>query len=173
MHNLVSLGGPQQGVSRIPRCEDYLSVFCGAIQWVAETVASWTITQKFIAPLTYWHDTDEAKYRSSSTFLAIINNEVDVNEDYAKNLNSLLHLVLVKYESDEIIVPKSSSWFGFLDSSGNELSMEDTEVYKKDGLGLKSMQENGKLVLLEAPRDHLALDESWFVENLLPFMKNN
>lgn len=173
MYNLISLGGPQQGVSEIPRCEDLLSVFCGAIQWVVATVAYWTVAQKFVAPMTYWHDIDEAKYRSSSTFLAIINNEVDFNEDYVRNLNSLLNLVLVKYESDKIIVPKTSSWFGFFDSSAAEFSIEDTSVYKKDRLGLKSLKESGKLVLIESPGDHLKLDEGWFIKNVLPYLKNN
>lgn len=173
MYNLISLGGPQQGISQIPRCGDWLSILCGAFQWVVETAAYWTMTQKFVAPMTYWHDPDEAKYRNSSTFLAIINNEVDLNEDYVRNLNNLLYLVLVKYEADRTIVPKSSSWFGFFDPSGSEFPMEATEVYTKDRLGLQSMKENGKLVLIEAPRDHLDLDESWFIENVLPYLKNN
>lgn len=173
MHNLVSLGGPQQGVFRYPYCEEYFSILCGAVQWVIESGAYWTLPQKYVAPMTYWHDPDETKYRESSTFLAKINNEVEFNEDYAQNLSKLRHLVLVKYETDKAIVPKSSSWFGFFDSSGNEFPMEETAVYKNDRLGLENMKQNGQLVLLEAPRDHLELDKDWFVENILPFLKNN
>lgn len=79
----------------------------------------------------------------------------------------------MKYEADKIIVPKSSSWFGFFDSAGNEFSMEETEIYKNDRLGLESMQQNGQLVLLEAPQDHLELDEDWFIENILPYLRND
>lgn len=131
------------------------------------------MTQKYFAPLTYWHDPNETKYRESSTFLAIINNEKEFNEDYAQNLSKLRHLVLVKYESDKTIVPSSSSWFGFFDSAGNEFPMEETEVYKNDKLGLENMKRSGQLVLLEAPRDHLWLDKDWFIENVLPFLRNN
>lgn len=173
MHNLVSLGGPQQGVSRIPYCDEYLATLCGPFQWIAEAAAYWSLIQKIFTPLSYWHDIDETKYRDSSTFLAVINNEKEFNEDYVRNLSKLRHLVLVKYKSDKIIIPKSSSWFGFFDWAGNEFPMEETKVYKNDRLGLEKMKQNGQLVLLEAPRDHLDLDKAWFIENVLPFLKNN
>lgn len=122
-------------------------------------------------PGTYWHDTDEARYREGSTFLALINNENEFNPEYETNLSKLKRLVLVKYEQEEAIVPKESCWFGYYDGNGNEYPMEETDVYKEDKLGLKAMVENGKLIRLLSPRDHINLDPAWFEQNIIPYLK--
>lgn len=49
--------------------------------------------------------------------------------------------------------------------------MEETVVYKNDRLGLKTMVDQGKMVFLEAPRDHLELDANWFIANIIPYLK--
>ena len=47
-----------------------------------------------------------------------------------------------------------------------------SNLYQLDMLGLKSMDENGQLVFLTAPGAHLDLDEIWFVQNILPYLRN-
>lgn len=126
--------------------------------------------QRTIAPLTYWHDTDEQRYKRGSTFLALINNENDYNANFVINLNNLRRIVLVKYEHDGVIVPGQSAWFGFHDKQGIEHPMEETEIYKLDKLGLRSMRENGKIIFLSAPNDHLELDRVWFALNIIPYL---
>lgn len=49
--------------------------------------------------------------------------------------------------------------------------MEETKLFQRDCLGLKQMREDGKLIMLEAPMEHLALDKKWFRENILPVLK--
>jgi palmitoyl-protein thioesterase len=88
-----------------------------------------------------------------------------------KNLQSLKRLVLVKYMKDISVIPNESTQFGFRDSYGRVIKLEDTELYKKDRIGLKKMKESGKLVLLDAPMEHLDLNEKWFRENLMPILK--
>lgn len=131
---------------------------------------TWPI-QNHIAPLTYWHDSaNEAKYRRGSTFLAVINNENQYNSNYVINLHNLKRLVLVKYQHDKAIVPNESTWFGYHDHNEVEHPLEQTEVYKNDRLGLRALKENGKLVLLLSPNDHLNLDEVWFKDNIIPIL---
>lgn len=46
--------------------------------------------QNYLVQATYWHNPlQEEKYRNSSTFLADINNELEINEEYKENLKAL------------------------------------------------------------------------------------
>lgn len=119
--------------------------------------------------MTYWHDTDENRYKRGSTFLAVINNEKQFNTNFITNLQKLNRIVLVKYVDDHAIVPNESTWFGYYDKNGREYSMEDSEVFFK--LGLRGLKESGKLLQLASPGDHLNLDEFWFSQNIIPFLR--
>lgn len=170
MRNLISLGAPQQGVQKYPRCEKQFGFLCNSLQATITSVGYLFPFQQTIAPLTYWHDSDEQRYKRGSTFLALINNENDYNANFVINLNNLRRIVLVKYERDAAIVPSQSAWFGFHNERGIEYPMEETEIYKLDKLGLRSMRENGKIILLTAPNDHLELDRTWFAQNIIPYL---
>lgn len=170
MRNLISLGAPQQGVHQLPRCDKMSGVFCAMTQWLINSVAYSKLGQKFV-PLTYWHDTDESRYRKRSTFLAVINNENKINRNYINNLAKLERIVLVKYVSDGALVPKETSWFGFYSKYGREYPMEETEVYIKDKLGLRNLTASGKLVRLVSPGDHLHLYRDWFKKNIIKYLK--
>lgn len=88
-----------------------------------------------------------------------------------KNLQALERFVLVKYANDISVIPNESAHFGFCDKNGKALKLEETELFQKDRLGLKKMKENGKLIMLEAPMEHLELDEMWFRKNILTILK--
>lgn len=52
------------------------------------------------------------------------------------------------------------------------IALEDMELYTEDRLGLKEMNEKGKLIFITAPNaTHLEMNEKWFVENILRFFK--
>lgn len=167
MRNLVSLGSPQQGVNRFPKCDNRFGFLCAPLQ-AALNYGIYTPAAQRIAAATYWHDTNEERYRSGSTFLALINNEVQYNPSYVVNLNNLRRLILVKYASDTSIVPNSSTWFGFYDQNGVEYSLESTAAYER--LGLRNMKDAGKLIALLSPGAHVTLDEVWFTLNVIPYL---
>lgn len=167
MKNLISLGAPQQGVHRFPKCETRFGFVCAPLQAAINTGIYTPVAQK-LAAATYWHDTNEDRYRSGSSFLAVINNEVQYNPSYVINLNRLKRFILVKYERDASIVPNSSTWFGFYDQNGVEYSVERTAAFER--LGLKSLQANGKLFFLLSPGGHVYLDDTWFARNIIPVL---
>lgn len=171
MRNLISLGGPQQGVHQYPRCQENLGSLCGTFQYVINSFSYLSFFQKLVAPTTYWHDTNEEAYRRGSSFLAVINNENHYNANYVVNLHSLNRLILVKYERDLAIVPNESAWFGFYNNNKREYPMEETEIYKRDKLGLAALSGSGKLIRLLSPGDHLELYEDWFELEILPFLR--
>lgn len=86
-------------------------------------------------------------------------------------MQSLKRFVLVKYMKDISVIPNESTHFGFRDGYGRVINLEDTELYKKDKLGLKKMKEEGRLIMIDAPMEHLDLDEEWFRNNLIPILK--
>ena len=124
----------------------------------------------------YYHDPyDEERYKKGSSFLALINNENTINEQYKRNLMSLKKLVLVKLYNDEIIVPNDSAWFGFFgkDVNGTAIivSLEDSELYKQDKLGLQQMQAEKKLKFVGSIGTHFVFDEVWFRQNIVRHLK--
>lgn len=134
------------------------------------------ILQKFLAAASYWHDPyDEERYRKGSTFLALINNENTINEQYKRNLMSLKKLVLVKLLTDEVIVPNDSAWFGFFGKDENGaaviVSLEESELYKQDKIGLKQMNKEKKLKFIGSVTTHFNFDELWFRNNIIKFLK--
>lgn len=74
---------------------------------------------------------------------------------------------------DISVIPNESTQFGFMDRNGRLLKLEDTELFQKDRLGLKKMKDDGKLLMLDAPMEHLELEENWFRENIIPILKEN
>lgn len=129
------------------------------------------IFQKSLAPASYWHDVNEDRYKRGSTFLAVINNENVYNGDYVRNLQSLRRLVLVKFMKDVSLIPNDSAWFGYQDRNGTSLAMEDMNVYKNDRLGLVQMKNEGRLIRLESPHEHLVLNKRWFRRNISPILR--
>ncbi|CAH2256681.1 jg19636 [Pararge aegeria aegeria] len=168
--NLVTIGGQHQGVYGIPHCFALQHETCDYVRKLLNYAAYYSWVQKSLVQATYWHDPlDDATYKKSSEFLADINNERKINQTYVQNLNRLDHFIMVKFENDSIVQPKETEWFGFYAPGQAEeiLSLQQSELYKMDRLGLKKMDEDGKLVFLSQPGDHLRFTEEWFTENIL------
>lgn len=128
-------------------------------------------SQNLFTPATYWHDVQENRYKRESTFLAIINNENEINQSYIDNLRSLNKLVLVKYADDAGVVPNESTWFGYLSEDRRIIPLEEMDIFKQDRLGLKAMKESGQLLLMTSPLGHLKLDEAWFIQSVVPLLR--
>jgi len=92
-----------------------------------------------------------------------------VNQDYIVRLQKLNKFVMIKFENDTIVEPKETSWFGFYKPGSDKelLTLEESEIFTKDRLGLKKMKEDGKLVFLATPGNHMQITKAWFVENVV------
>ncbi|XP_063705214.1 palmitoyl-protein thioesterase 1 [Culicoides brevitarsis] len=175
MRNLISFGGPQQGVFGLPACPSLTSKTCEYLRESLNFAAYTSYMQDYLVQATYWHDPlHEEKYRNFSSFLAYFNGETSVTFTEAiYNLQQLQKLVLVKFLNDTIVVPRESEWFGFYRPGQDKevVGMEETRVFKEDLMGLKKMKENGQLVMLATEGDHLQFTKEWFMENILPYLK--
>ncbi|GFS13547.1 palmitoyl-protein thioesterase 1 [Elysia marginata] len=169
MLNLISFGGQHQGVYGFPHCPGENQTLCDYVRKLLNIGAYISLTQA-----EYWHDPlNEAEYRQASVFLADINQEKAFNQTYKTNLLKLKNLVLVKFADDTMVDPKDSEWFGFYDE-GQAVkvhNMTQSKLYQQDLLGLKELNESGRLALLASPGDHLQFTDAWFEANILKFLK--
>uniref|UniRef100_A0A8D0DFN9 Palmitoyl-protein thioesterase 1 n=1 Tax=Salvator merianae TaxID=96440 RepID=A0A8D0DFN9_SALMN len=174
MLNLVSVGGQHQGVYGFPHCPGESSHICDWIRKMLDIGAYTEAVQKRLVQAQYWHDPlKEDEYRKNSLFLADINQEQGLNETYKKNLMSLKKFVMVKFLNDTMVDPPVSEWFGYYRSgqAKETIPLKETPLYTEDRLGLKVMDQAGKLVFLAAAGDHLQISEDWFYKNILPFLQ--
>lgn len=174
--NLISLGGQHQGIYGLPHCGSLESKACDYLRMLLNFAAYNYWVQQELVQSTYWHDPlNESKYKLKSTFLSDINNEAEVNTTYVDNLRRLEHFVLVKFEEDSIVQPRETEWFGFYEpgQSVHLITLEQSRLYSEDRLGLKKMNEEGKLIFLSTSGDHLRFSDQWFIENILkPYLLN-
>merc|ERR1719361_3042818 len=171
MKNLVTMGGQHQGVYGIPNCpgEEHLS--CDVIRKVVSGVVYDNVIQSHLVQAEYWQDPlHHEKYVEKSQFIAEINNEPPYdNKIYAENMKKLEGLVLVKFTQDAMVEPRESSHFEFYEEGQGKLKvpLRESALYTEDRLGLKALDEEGKLDLLDCPGDHLQFTDAWFTENII------
>ena len=174
MRNLVSVGGPQQGIFGVPKCPAGGGYLCRYVGKLLSRGVYNEKVQQHVVPAQYWQNpNDREEFIEKSAFLAEINNEQRYNESYRTNLMSLQNLVLIKFERETFNHPAETEWFGFFaDGQDKEVvSMNETMVYKSDLLGLKDMKDEGKLHLLSSDTDHLDLSDEFMEKKVIPFLK--
>ena len=87
-----------------------------------------------------------------SQFIARINCEGDICPDaYATSLPLLEKMILVKFNQDTMVVPPESSHFGYYVPGQDHdiVDMTQLPVYTENRIGLKEMNENGKIIFLD------------------------
>jgi len=166
VHTFISMVGPHDGVADCP--DNFLfKIACQAV-WSAPY-------DQPIVFSDYWKDpTDKTTYLEKSRFLADINNEkVTKNASYADHMKSLKNYVLVEATKDTMVRPHVSEQHGFYQWGAKTTleSMKDTEGYKGDWIGLKSLDENRRLHTYSYEGDHMRWSEDFWTNTILPFLK--
>uniref|UniRef100_A0A2S2N880 Palmitoyl-protein thioesterase 1 n=1 Tax=Schizaphis graminum TaxID=13262 RepID=A0A2S2N880_SCHGA len=118
----------------------------------------------------YWHDPiKESDYIKGSNFLADINNEHIINTNYRENLLKLKNFVMVMFTNDTMVIPKESEWFAFYSPGQDKeiMPLENSVVYLTDRLGLKVLEESGRLHFLSVSGNHLQFSEEWFLNEIV------
>ncbi|XP_049874313.1 palmitoyl-protein thioesterase 1 [Pectinophora gossypiella] len=168
--NFISLGGQHQGVYGVPNCGPLTHKSCDYVRKLLNYAAYVSWVQNGLVQATYWHDPlNEAKYKEKSIFLADINNERKINKTYVKNLKKLQHFVLVKFDEDTIVQPRETEWFGFYvpGQSTKLQTLQQSDIYIKNRLGLQEMDKSGQLVFLNSTGNHLQFKDQWFIKEII------
>ncbi|KAL6079966.1 Palmitoyl-protein thioesterase 1 [Balamuthia mandrillaris] len=178
VYNLISIGGQHQGVADIPNCVTPNTTICTIVNEVLGFGVYNYFVQRSIVQAQYFKDPLQYdSYLANNIFLPDINNEKAAkNPLYKKHLTSLNKFVLVKFLRDSMVVPRESEWFGEFakGSLSTIVPMNETDLYKQDWIGLKTLDQNGKLVFLSVDGDHLRFTDQWFQQNIIaPYLAAN
>lgn len=128
----------------------------------------------------YWKDvSDKSRYLSKNRWLADMNNEKDTkNSTYKTNMISLEKYVLVEALNDTIVEPHLSESHGFWawgsKPKENQLvDMVDTDGYKGDWIGLKTLDAAKKIDRHTYIGDHLRFSSKFWDTTILPYLGND
>ncbi|RKP12671.1 Alpha/Beta hydrolase protein, partial [Piptocephalis cylindrospora] len=152
------------GVADIPNCIERGDFWCLAMRRVVRTGVYSDWAQHNIIQAQYYKDPHRIEpYLEHNSFLADLNNEhEEKNATYAKNIATLDAFVMVKFEKDQLVIPKETSWFGYLE--GDRLvELRDTQMYKEDWLGLRALDERNALVFKLCPTEHMQISKEYFL----------
>ena len=96
-------------------------------------------------------------YLEANIFLADINNERAIkNSTYKAHMKALNTYALCYSELDTIVIPRTSPWFQFYEigSDTKVVDWNQTEAYSEDWIGLRTLQESGRLLRWSVPCSH-------------------
>ncbi len=177
VYNYIALGSPQRGVNGIPGDIDANSQ---VLHWGEEEISAILYTaafQKLLSFAGYWNDSlNHEKYLAECSFLPYLNNEKEHKRFnlFKENICKLKNMVLVQSTKENIVEPADSCHFAFY-KNGSDTEIEplfESEIYKNDTLGLKTLYESKRLHFRQADCLHTDYesDESNFLNNVLPFL---
>jgi palmitoyl-protein thioesterase len=170
--NYVSINGPQMGIGSLPKIT--CPIICPLINSAVSKIIYDNYFQNNLGPAGYYkYRYSYEEYVKYSSFLADLNNEKEIkNEMYKKRFSDLQKVLLIKNSNDTVITPKESSWFEFYDYMGEEIiSLKNSDFYINDYLGLRILNENNRLFLLELEGDHVSITYDEIEKYILPILK--
>ena len=165
VRRLMTICTPHAGVGTCPSSAMYKLV-CPL--W---TLAPYTARLAFSD---YWKDpTDRQTYLERSRWLADINNErVEKTASYRDNMLALERYVLVEAMNDTTVMPSVSESHGFYEwgGHGTVLTLRQTDGYREDALGLRTLDGSGRLVIERYEGDHLQFTPEFWSHTVLPHL---
>jgi len=174
--NLITFGAPHQGVYGVPDCEEATGSYelCVLVRELLSAGAYEPWIQDLVAPAQYWNDPlNQTNYVAGSHYLALVNNEKeDKNQDYRDRMLQLENFVMVMWEDDTTVIPRETSHFETY-KPGQEvevLPLRESVLYQEDYIGLRTLDEEGKLHFFTVPGHHVQFDYDWVAENIVPFL---
>ncbi|XP_038681442.1 palmitoyl-protein thioesterase 1-like isoform X2 [Tripterygium wilfordii] len=171
--NFVSLGGPHAGTASVPFCGSGL--ICLLVDTLIKLEIYSNYVQEHLAPSGYLKiPTDISNYIEGCKFLPKLNNEVvsERNSTYKERLAGIENLVLILFEQDTILIPKETSWFGYYpDGAFNPvLTVKETKLYKEDWIGLRTLDEAGKVKFINVTGNHLDISKGDMKKYVVPYL---
>ena len=159
VRNLLTFGSQHNGISAFQGCAPF-DLLCKGAQLLLRA-GTWTQTvQSKLVPAQYFRDPAQLEqYLEHSNFLADINNErVLKNKTYKENILKLENFVMYLFDEDTTVIPKETSWFGEINEE-QYVPLKNRSIYTEDWLGLKQLDEEGKLVFENINGGHMQIGD--------------
>ncbi|KAL5225537.1 hypothetical protein ABZP36_012176 [Zizania latifolia] len=173
--NFISIGGPHAGTASVPLCGS--GIVCILIDALLKLEIYSNYVQAHLAPSGYLKiPTDMADYLKGCKFLPKLNNEIpsERNATYKERFSSLDNLVLIMFEDDEVLIPRETAWFGYYpDGAFSPVQPpQKTKLYIEDWIGLKTLNEAGRVKFVSVPGGHLSISRSDMKKYVVPYLKS-
>ena len=96
----------------------------------------------------------------------------DKNPEYKTRMEELVNFVMVMFNQDDIVDPKESAHFEFYSPGQDEevLALNESVLYREDWLGLRSLDQSGRLHFFGVDGKHVQIDYDWVAEYIIPFL---
>ncbi|KAK8522081.1 hypothetical protein V6N13_022151 [Hibiscus sabdariffa] len=171
--NFISLAGPHAGIASIPFCG--CTAICTLLASLIKSEVYSDFLQEHLAPSGYIKiPTDITDYLKGCRFLPKLNNEINGmrNSTYKERFASLQNLVLIMFENDTVLVPRETSWFGYYPDGAFDsiLPAQETKLYKEDWIGLKTLDEAGKVKFVKVSGSHLKILKKDMKKYIVPYL---
>lgn len=171
IRHLVTFGSPLNGVSAVSNMPRN-GIFGGIVDFIVDKLIDFGFMDNIIMSADYWRNPhDHADYLANSRFLAEANNEVNYSDQRKRNWLSLTRALFIKWEQDTHIIPKESAWWAEYDVDMNLVQRHDTEIYKNDLIGLRTLEERGQTGFVSFPGDHMAFNYTQINDYVLPVLR--
>jgi len=171
--NFISLGGPHAGTASVPLCGS--GIFCIIVDALIKLEIYSDYVQENLAPSGYLKiPTDMADYLKSCRFLPRLNNEIPDkrNATYKKRFSSLENLVLIMFQDDAVLIPRETAWFGYYPDGAFDpvLPPQKTKLYEEDWIGLKTLDEAGRVKFVSVAGGHLGISKGDMKKYIVPYL---
>ncbi|RAL44521.1 hypothetical protein DM860_011798 [Cuscuta australis] len=173
--NFVSLGGPHAGTASVPLCGS--GIFCIIADALIKSEIYSEYVQNHLAPSGFLKLPNNIPgYLESCHFLPKLNNELPdhKNNTYKQRFSSLQNLVLIMFEHDTVLIPKETSWFGYYPDGSFEpvLPPKQTSLYIEDWIGLKTLDDAGRVKFVNVSGGHLGISASDMKKHVIPYLED-
>uniref|UniRef100_A0A0D9VN82 Palmitoyl-protein thioesterase 1 n=1 Tax=Leersia perrieri TaxID=77586 RepID=A0A0D9VN82_9ORYZ len=170
--NFISLAGPHAGTASVPLCGS--GIFCILADSLIKMEIYSDYVQAHLAPSGYMKiPTDIADYLKRCRFLPKLNNEIpcERNATYKERFSSLENLVLIM--DDAVLIPRETAWFGYYPDGAFDpvLPPQKTKLYMEDWIGLKTLDDEGRVKFVSVPGGHLGISKSDMKKYIVPYLK--
>eukprot|EP00271_Cylindrocystis_brebissonii_P007680 TRINITY_DN21280_c0_g1_i1.p1 TRINITY_DN21280_c0_g1~~TRINITY_DN21280_c0_g1_i1.p1 ORF type:complete len:333 (+),score=23.38 TRINITY_DN21280_c0_g1_i1:460-1458(+) len=160
VRTLISLGGPNAGVASTPLCGS--PFICQVVDFLIKFGVYTSYVQNRLAPAGYVKiPTSLDAYYKGCVFLPRLNNELAAArmDVYKRRLAAIDRLVLILFLNDTVVVPKESAHFGYFapNTFGPVVPFDQTQLYKEDWIGLRELNEAGRVDFISVPGGHLRI----------------
>lgn len=171
--NFISLAGPHAGTASVPLCGS--GIFCVIANKLIKGEVYSNYIQEHLAPSGYLKLPNAIpKYLENCRFLPKLNNEIPDhrNSTYKERFSSLENLVLIMFEHDTVLIPKETSWFGYYPDGLFKpvLPPQETKLYTEDWIGLRTLDEAGRVHFISVPGKHLGISEMDMKKHVVPYL---
>uniref|UniRef100_A0A7N2N2W9 Palmitoyl-protein thioesterase 1 n=1 Tax=Quercus lobata TaxID=97700 RepID=A0A7N2N2W9_QUELO len=174
--NFISLGGPHAGTASVPLCGS--GVLCIIADRLLKSEIYTDYVQDHLAPSGYLKLPNAIpNYLEKCRFLPKLNNELpdERNSTYKERFINLQNLVLIMFEHDTVLIPKETAWFGYYPDGAFKpiLPTQQTPLYIEDWIGLKTLDEAGRVKYISVPGNHLGISRSDMQKYVVPYLDGN